>query len=737
MPIKKIWGSRVLTSGSTYVAEAGLIFYEETDGELRLGDGVTPGGMPISVRADLITAQRLLPGADNNNAYGLGDETHRWWDLHVGDGGVYYSGYNVPQNVPYRPGAQIDDIIPALDNDIDLGNPDHRFANIYLGTQGLFLADTVTDANINIVATDGTLFLNGAENLRLGNLAIRDTTLTSANTTLDISVGDAGDTGFFYVKRKAQIDNTTFSSTQAMLGINASGGAEPTTIFPDTLIQAVGRANKNSRVVQRAYGRDPDTDQNSYAVWASYAARGSVSAPAALKSGDILARLSANGYGTTTWGSGGARVEFLALENFTDTAKGTKINFYTTPVGQLASQPVASIDSVGVVTSGVKFSNDETLQTTAGIPLSAKAISSATYVATLGIDGKLDASQIPGSLTGAVVFKGVWNAATNTPALSDTTPAGLAAGWEYIVEVGGTRDIGDGSKTFVAGDFVIYDGTHWKQVPSGNTFISLTGGGGITVNQSTGAIVLGSTATPLSTTATIVSRDSSGNFAANMISANLTGLVTGSVSGNAGSVTNGVYTNGSYANPAWITSLAASKVGLGNVENTALSTSTHFIGTTSITYNRASASQTLTGVSIDGSAATVTTAAQPAITSVGTLTSLTVSGSISDIIGNVRSIAIRNTATSYVLTAADNGQMVSITTGSVTVNTGTFASPFGQTVSIYNNTVTSMSIVSGSGVTLRLAGTLSTGTRTLARYGVATIVCVASNTFVMSGAGVS
>jgi hypothetical protein len=136
-------------------------------------------------------------------------------------------------------------------------------------------------------------------------------------------------------------------------------------------------------------------------------------------------------------------------------------------------------------------------------------------------------------------------------------------------------------------------------------------------------------------------------------------------------------------------------------------------------------------------AGTVTTAAQPAITSVGTLTSLTVSGSITDSIGNVRSIAIRNTATSYVLTAADNGQMVSITTGSVTINSGIFADPFGQTISIYNNSTTSMSILAGSGVTLRLAGTLSTGTRTLARYGVATTICVSSNTFVVSGAGLS
>lgn len=53
---------------------------------------------------------------------------------------------------------------------------------------------------------------------------------------------------------------------------------------------------------------------------------------------------------------------------------------------------------------------------------------------------------------------------------------------------------------------------------------------------------------------------------------NATGTWGISINGNAGSVTSGVYTSGSYADPSWITSLAKSKVGLGNVENTALST---------------------------------------------------------------------------------------------------------------------------------------------------------------------
>lgn len=46
----------------------------------------------------------------------------------------------------------------------------------------------------------------------------------------------------------------------------------------------------------------------------------------------------------------------------------------------------------------------------------------------------------------------------------------------------------------------------------------------------------------------------------------------------------------------------------GTIPSAVLGNSSHFIGTTSIALNRASASQTLTGVSIDGSAASATTA---------------------------------------------------------------------------------------------------------------------------------
>jgi hypothetical protein len=293
--------------------------------------------------------------------------------------------------------------------------------------------------------------------------------------------------------------------------------------------------------------------------------------------------------------------------------------------------------------------------------------------------------------------------------------------------------------------------------------------GNQTVGNQGGYIELWATPLNSTTIAKIATINNADGITATKFTGPLTGNVTGKAdtAGNSDTVTNGVYTNGSYANPAWITSLAASKVGLGSVENTALSTSTHYIGTTSITYNRASASQTLTGVSIDGNAGTATNgvvttgsysdpswltiskskvglsaventalstwAGSSNITTAGTLTTT----SVSDSVGNLRSIPINGKSAAYILAATDNGQMISITTGGVTVNSGVFASPYGQTVSIYNNSTSSQTITQGAGVTLRLAGTTATGNRTLARYGVATIVCVASETFVMSGAGLS
>jgi hypothetical protein len=119
---------------------------------------------------------------------------------------------------------------------------------------------------------------------------------------------------------------------------------------------------------------------------------------------------------------------------------------------------------------------------------------------------------------------------------------------------------------------------------SGNasTATSATTAGSIT-SQANSATITAATA---NTASTIVLRDASGNFSAGTISAALTGNVTGNVSGSSGSTTGNAAT----------------------VTNGFYTTSSFNLGTTSIAVNRASATQSLTGVNIDGSAGSATTA---------------------------------------------------------------------------------------------------------------------------------
>jgi hypothetical protein len=89
----------------------------------------------------------------------------------------------------------------------------------------------------------------------------------------------------------------------------------------------------------------------------------------------------------------------------------------------------------------------------------------------------------------------------------------------------------------------------------------------------------------------------------------------------------------------------------------------------------------------------------------------------------------------YTLLASDAGKHISITTGGVTIPSGVFG--IGDVIEIYNNSSSNQTISQGGNVTLRLAGTASTGNRTLAQYGLCSVLCVAANTFVISGSGLT
>lgn len=115
-----------------------------------------------------------------------------------------------------------------------------------------------------------------------------------------------------------------------------------------------------------------------------------------------------------------------------------------------------------------------------------------------------------------------------------------------------------------------------------------------------------------------------------------------------------------------------------------------------------------------------------------TLTAIDTASTVKDSAGTAYTIGFRKVPQSLNTTASasDVGKhlFVSATT---TIPSGVFTA--GDEFLVVNSSGSSITITQGAGTTLRLAGTATTGSRTLAAYGVATVLCTGSEVFYVTG----
>lgn len=145
---------------------------------------------------------------------------------------------------------------------------------------------------------------------------------------------------------------------------------------------------------------------------------------------------------------------------------------------------------------------------------------------------------------------------------------------------------------------------------------------------------------------------------------------------------------------------------------------------------------TLTAGSSTLNSLTVTTSTTLNTATIQSLTATSVTAtSIVDSAGDIRLVPQNAKTSQYTLTQADSGKHISITSGGVIVPADTLS--IGTTITIFNNSAFSQTIVQGSNVTMYMAGASSetTGNRTLTLRGLVTLMCVDTNKFVISGAG--
>lgn len=107
--------------------------------------------------------------------------------------------------------------------------------------------------------------------------------------------------------------------------------------------------------------------------------------------------------------------------------------------------------------------NDAKATYVAKTQIGAQTTAEATGVCPLDENGLIPVNRLP---TESLVFKGLWNASTNSPRLSDST--GMKGDF-YICSVAGTQNLGSGNITFSENDTVIHDGTIWHRVASSST----------------------------------------------------------------------------------------------------------------------------------------------------------------------------------------------------------------------------------------------------------------------------
>jgi hypothetical protein len=202
--------------------------------------------------------------------------------------------------------------------------PDRFFANLTIANTAVSTS-TSTGA---LVVTGGTGIqgnLNVGGNLRTytntGNVAF--SALTSGFVSLNVPVVPANTAGALNI-------------------VGSTNGAYQPIYNAGSMFHITGNDGESARVTVDTFGTSVQS------AFVQRLARGTAAAPTAVQSGDILARITGSGYGTSQYALaagniGTLGIDFVAMETYTNSAAGSALKFYTSPVGAVTKTLSANI----------------------------------------------------------------------------------------------------------------------------------------------------------------------------------------------------------------------------------------------------------------------------------------------------------------------------------------------------------------------------------------------------------
>ena len=278
------------------------------------------------------------------------------------------SGWNLANTAVQNTATiALSNIIPTTTNTYTLGSATNRWGSVWIAGQGaaLHVLDTVTGNDISITVASNVLQFNNSSAIALSNnLIIYANGVISAN---NIQVtGSLEASNVFTISVPSQVmtmngtvimQNSNFASNVSAVRIDASNnGVAAVTTSSGTMLQLSGKdGGYATRMIIDNYNFG---NTSAYPLIAGRTARGNSSNPTPVLAGDILIRWGGNGYSNTFGLTGGASIDYLAAENYTDSTKGSTITFNTTQNGTNNRTTTATLNtSLFAVSSNTTTAN--------------------------------------------------------------------------------------------------------------------------------------------------------------------------------------------------------------------------------------------------------------------------------------------------------------------------------------------------------------------------------------------
>ena len=185
--VRKIKAGLVKISVNDFIGEDGNVFFDIEDGVMRLSDGATPGGVPLSSgggEGGASTFRQLLdtPSSFSGAASRFVKVNAQGSALEFVDVDLFDGDYNNLSNLPilFNPSSITTSLIPQSDVAIDLGSITRKWRELHLSGSSIYLGDTV------IKNIDGTIELPANAKINGQKIPLDISELTDTSNLLGI-----------------------------------------------------------------------------------------------------------------------------------------------------------------------------------------------------------------------------------------------------------------------------------------------------------------------------------------------------------------------------------------------------------------------------------------------------------------------------------------------------------------------------------------------------------------------